>query len=161
MVEISDTVSTAFEIVGIGMIPTSARGIKCRYQPIENGQIHYTVNAVAVSTARPQFNLFEITLSCEDVWPPGFVSLTRGQAVTIYGDDSFIQLASLGQVRPSADGVGVVVYYDANMAVLPSSVGATWMRYRPVMTCLVADFSIESDEWGGLVSWSHKFKETR
>jgi hypothetical protein len=156
---ISDHNSTAFAIVGYGFIPQASRGITCKFEPIKNGAIHYDVWGVAHSTARPAFQLFQVTLTCEDVWPPGFASLQIGERVTVHGTDEFIQPSSAAQYMPSADGV--LTYYNASMQPVAKGNGDVWLRYRPLLVCLVEDFSIRNDEWGGVSSWMIRFKETR
>lgn len=156
---ISDTCSSNFEILGVGLVPKSARGIVCKYDPIENGKIHYDVWGVAHSTAREAFNMFAFTLTCEDVWPPGFAGLYKGQRVTVHGSNDWIQPSNIPQFRPSADGI--MTYYDANLQPVEKGNGDVWLRYRPRHECLIADFNFKSDEWGGTCSWMIGFKETR
>jgi hypothetical protein len=164
MVAINDRNSTAFEILGLGLLTRASRGIKCRYVPIPNGTIHYDVWGVASSTARQAFNLYSITLSCQDIWPPGFAGLSKGDQYTIYGTDDWIQPCNGGRlIRPCADGV--LTYLDSaeqNIYYTAGTVppGAEWIRYRPKFNTILEDWSIDNNEYEDS-SWSITFKETR
>lgn len=160
---------TAFAIQGVGVIPFSARGLDIEVQKIANGKIVYDVWGVAHSTARAEFDLFEVKVSCEDIWPPGFVALRKGQLLTVQLDSCFIEpLNGNGpqggnvQSRPATgDGVQLMDVNGATVTPVDGvAAGAVWQRYAPVLNVMLLDWSFKHNEHGAVTSWSLHLMET-
>jgi hypothetical protein len=150
---------TVLDMVELGVVPGSARGMKQDLKPLENGKVYVTVNGNDVNTGRPALNLFVTTVSGEDLWPPAIGGLWRGALVTLHCAVEIVQRAGTDFVRPAVDGS--IRYLDADMNDLSSSTGAAWVCFRPILRCVVLDFSTDRDEWTDKVTWSISFRETR
>ena len=155
---VTSTNSTSFELVGWGMVLAASRGITFKLNLAANGQLKKTVWGKVRTNGRALLNQFELDVSCDDNWPPGFVGLWKGTQLVVNMTDEFCQPASQPQVRPSADGN--LYWFDAQMIQLPTSAGAAWLRYRPQFNMVVDDWNQRPNEWSGETGWTLKLVET-
>lgn len=153
---------TGFQIVGVGMAPASARGLRVRVKPVENGKRHYTINGRVKSTDRPALRgLNRYTVSCQDVYPPGFLSLYEGRQVQIVALEVCQSLTDAPDLLldPLA-GTDVVYTDDEGNEVAQAQ--ATWAYYQPGAIDVVID-SIDTDhaEYDQQIGWTIEFLGTR
>ena len=144
---------TAFNLHGYGTVPGSARGLQYRYKPVRNGSNRTDMWGRAWFTGLPSLrNLFTFTISCTDIQPPGFASLSIGDDVTFDGLP-WTQRASDALFLPVAAG-STPVYTDADGEPLPDATGAAWCEWCPTASAKIDDFDAEHSEWEATVRWS-------
>lgn len=141
---------TLLVMTGPGVPPYSARGLKQSLEPIEAaGVFARTVNGQLINLSPPSesgFQKYKSTISCTDQDPPGFNGLVPGQEVTV---DCIVELGF-------ETGFGA-----AARPVVPDSSreSSAWTYYRPQLEMMVTKFSMETDEWGHVTSWTLDLEE--
>ena len=150
---------TVLDLEGWGILPGSGRGLRQSIAPVPNGALHYTVWGDLETTARESLNRFKLTITGDDVWPPAFAGLWLGQDVTVHCVSNLPQPqpATMGPIRPPVPGS--LIYLDGDMNELPTSAGAVWLNFRPILLCKVNAWNIEESEWEATATSSIEFWE--
>lgn len=151
-----------FQILDIGNMAASARGIMQDISPIPNGRVRTKMSGRSYSTARPQFEKFKTTIQFQDLWPPAIGRLRVGQVVTIHCAVLLPQRALVGStpVRPPVPDT--LVYYDEDMNPVPEGdPSAKWFNCCPILTAIVEGWNISEDEWGAVSSSDITFTEQK
>ena len=137
---------TDLVLTGIGIPDFSARGLREDLRPIDPGALRRTVNGALVDVTEPSFQKYALTITGSDQEPPAFDGTWRGQSVTV---DALSKLSYL-----TAGG-------SPGRTVVPGSsvVNGDFTVYRPRLTMLVLDWTLERDEWGAVIAWSLELEE--
>ena len=137
---------TDLVLTGIGIPDFSARGLRENLRPIEGGSLRRTVNGALVDVTESSFRKYALAITGSDQEPPAFDSTWRGQSVTV---DALTKLS-----YPTSGG-------SPGRTVVPGSsvVNGSFTVYRPRLTMLVVDWTLERDEWGAVIGWSLDLEE--
>jgi hypothetical protein len=135
-----------FQIIDVGQVAGSHRGIRQEIRPIANGRIRRKLSGRAYSTARPQFRQLQTTVYFDDMRPPAFAGLWPGDIVTIHCAVELPQPQRVGTapIRPVVPGT--LVYIDAAGNEVPQA-EASHFNFCPILTGIVEPWSITDDEW--------------
>ncbi len=130
----------------IGVTPYSARGLTQTYAPIaQAADIRRSINGTLRNRGAPQFKKYSTKITCSDVAAPSFDGVFPGDAVTVSCVFEFNYriggIATRTAVSFSERTDGVFNYY------------------RPIMYCLVTNFSQQLDEYGAVVGWELDLEE--
>lgn len=136
---------TDLVLTGLGVTPFSARGLTERLEPIGAGALRRTVNGTLVDVTDTLFRKYTLSLSAADQEPPALDGAWRGMQVVV---DAVTPLA-----HPTASSPGRAVVAGS------SYVEGSFTIYRPQLTMLIVDWTIERDEWGAVTSWSLDLEE--
>lgn len=137
-----------FEIVDVGQVAGSHRGIRQEIRPIVNGKLRRKLSGRAYSTARPQFNLFQTTIYFDDVHPPALAGLWPGQIVTIHCAARLPQALAIGEapIRPQVPGT--LIHLDAaGRQVAEGDPAAKFYNFCPILTGMVEPWAVMDAEW--------------
>lgn len=151
-----------FQILDIGNMAASARGIRQDISPLPNGRVRTKMSGRSYSTARPQFAKFKTTIQFEDLWPPAIGALRVGQIVTIDCACMLPEpfLIGTAPIRPPVPGTHV--YYDADLnPVEADDPSAKWQNCCPRLTVIVEGWNLSEDEWGAVSSSDITFTEEK
>jgi hypothetical protein len=137
-------------ITGMGVPPFSVRGVVQTLEPIDEAvDIRRTMNGTAINLSQESFLKYRSEISCEDMDTPAIDQLVVGMEVTVECVQELCYAGSLplagNNSRPAVTGSA----REANGFVF----------YRPVLTMIVFDHSVEHDEWGAVTSWSLELEE--
>lgn len=145
-----DVEGTILTISGIDFPPWSARGLKQKLEVVgESKQLQRTVDGEMDDLSTSQFRKYRSTISCTDVDVPAIDGLFPGQEVVV---DCIVELSYMEPGTPPEDEPGE----SAARPVVPGSVIVAngFVRYRPRLTMLVEDISIQRNEWQAETNWS-------
>ena len=141
------TEDTILTLVGIGLPLYSARGLTQTLVPIEqSGAPRRTINGDLVETAGVQFRKYRSSITGSDQRPPAFDGIWAGTQIEV---DCIVALA----------------YPEYGPAQRPVVTGSHFQEsgynfYRPRLQMTVIAFTLETDEWGAVVSWTLELEET-
>lgn len=158
------TDSTILKLVGMGLPPYSARGLKQTLEPIgAAAQLKRTINGDLNDVSDPLMRKYQSTISGTDQNSPAVGYCWPGTQLDVW---SIVELSVQGTIDPTTtesgtttDGsIGENVY---GRPVVPGSVrhadGFTF--FRPLLTMLVTGWNINTDEWGAVVDWTLTLEE--
>lgn len=137
---------TVLRLIGIGVQPYSARGLKQSLTHIDQAvSLKRTVNATLTDIAFVNFRKYKSTITGEDQTPPNFDNVWPGMSVTV---DCISQLSYTTGATPSR-------------AAVPGSerVEGAHTYYRPRLDMRVLAWTSEEDEYGASISWSIDLEE--
>jgi len=171
----TDTIYSSILDLGLIAIGLGAdRQIKESLQPIDTGDLRRTVNGVLVSLADPAFKKYKLSVSCDDMLPPAFGSIWRGQQLTVSPVSEIADVVAVGGTSrtlerdPVAGSIrcvdidgGTHAFTVAGRVVTLSSAATkpTRIFYRPTLTMMVSQHSVDHDEAAASVSWSLDLEE--
>lgn len=138
---------TNLRMVGIGVAPYSARGLTQTLTPIvQASQKKRTVNGVLRDISFPNFRKYASTITGADQETPNFDGKWPGLTVIV---DCITEL-----MYTTAGGT-------PGREVVPGSsrVSGNHTIYRPRITFMIANLSIQTDEYGAQTSWSLELEE--
>lgn len=136
---------TLLVLSGMGVAPYSARGLTQTLQPIaQAAQQRRTVNGALVDVSASQFQKYRSTITCTDQASPALEGVWPGAELVV---DCVAELGY--ETMTGAPAREVVASREAD--------GFTF--YRPRLTMLVTDFSVQTDEWGASVGWTLGLEE--
>lgn len=139
---------TLLELVGPGVPPYSARGLKQSLEPIgQSAQLYRTINGVLHDLSDANFRKYRSTITGDDQTPPAVDGVWPGQQITVKC------ISELCEATTSPDSLGRTavsgsVRYESNFTF-----------YRPELTMRVVAFNFETDEYGAIVSWAMELEE--
>jgi hypothetical protein len=141
--------STLLVLAPVGLPPFASRGLHQSLSPISMAKnLRRTVNGALISLAPSQLQLYSSTITCDDMDSPAFDGLWPGTEFTV---SCAVELAYLSIGSPSRPVVSGSTRTDS------SQPGFTW--YRPQLTMLCIDFSVDFDEWGARLGWRMELEE--
>lgn len=138
--------NTLLILDGIGVPLYSARGLSESFSLISQAnQLERSCNGSLIDFAPDWGKKYALTISCTDqeILPPD--SLKPGDTVTVSCVSEFHCLAA-----------------DTPASFVSGSdrIEGAFKFYRPVLNMTVIDFTMQTDEYSGAVSWSLKLEET-
>lgn len=136
---------TDLVLTGIGISPFSARGLRDNLRPIDSGDLRRDVNGALVDVTDTRFRKYLVSITGSDQEPPGFDGIWRGMPVTV---DALSKLS-----YPTGGSPGRTVVPGSSV------VNGAFTVYRPRLAMLVADWTLDRDEWGAVIGWSLDLEE--
>jgi hypothetical protein len=139
------SITTLLVLTGDGVPPYSARGLRQTLEPIaRSSALERTVNGELIDMAPPQMRKFKSTITCSDQQAPAFNGVWPGDLITV---DTVVDLGYL-----TAQSV------PAHL-VAGSFVDGAYTFYRLRLSCRVAAWSADRDEFGAVSSWKLDVEE--
>ncbi len=136
---------TDLVIVGLGIVPYSARGLTERLEPIDAGAVRRTVNGTLVDVSDTAFRKYGLSISASDQEPPALDGAWRGLQVVVDAVSRLAYATGGSPGRTIVPGSSVVV--------------GGFTTYRPRLTMLIVGWSQDRDEWQAGVGWSLDLEE--
>jgi hypothetical protein len=143
-----DNAFTVLTLTGDGVQPYATRGASQTLAPIQQAsQLARTVNGVLADLSFDTgFQKYASTLSCSDQTAPAFERSWPGLAVTVGCISELSYKTSGGSPsRPVVSG--------------SERVDGDYTFYRPLLSMRVINYSVQTDEYGAVVSWSMQLEE--
>lgn len=179
---------TNLVLSGVGVAPFSARDLTESINPIDSGALRRTINAELRDLTLAAFRKYRVSISAQDVQPPAFDGIARGQEVTVDCTSEWGKKLTLtagaGSVvinRQPVTGSGRAMYRSGSTVKTTTGVtfsqntagvwtaavnfsdgtlaGEAFVFYRPKLICLVSEFSGDSPEWQASPGWSLTLEE--
>ena len=145
---LSPNAFTLLRMIGIGVPPYSARGLKQSLAPIDQAaNLRRTVNGSLKDISFDGFQKYKSTVSVTDQRPPNFDGLWPGKTVTIDCVAELSYTPDEGQSRQRPAVPGSEHTEDAHVV------------YRPRLTMKVMGWSTDTDEYDASVGWSIDLEE--
>ena len=141
---------TVLRLVGIGVMPYSAAGLKQTLEPIaEAQQIERTINGELLNLSYDAMQKYKSTISGSDVRGPAVDGVWPGKRVTVdcIATLSFDNNGSNTFQRTPVD-YETAVWFEAGFCV-----------YRPQLEMMVMSFTLDEDEYGSVVGWRMDLEE--
>ena len=168
-----DTRASSLDLGDLGLPVGSDRQIRETLSPVEAGEFRRSVNGRLVALVDPAFRKYRISLSGSDLHPPALAGIWPGRELSVVPVSVLTQrlagATTINLERPTrADLVSVRTDTNAPVPVLSvvgrtvtlgAYTGAAWLRYRPVLECLVTSWSADEDEAAAASSWSLELEE--
>lgn len=139
---------TVLRLVGIGVQPYSARGLKQSLTHLDQAaNLKRTANGGLKDISFEAFRKFKSTITGDDQTPPNFDGVWPGMPVTV---------DCISQLSYNTTGGSPV------RTVVPGSerVEGAHTYYRPRLEMKVMAWNTEEDEYGAAISWSLDLEET-
>lgn len=142
-----DNHHTLLGLSGEGVAPYSARGITQTLDPIgQAANNRRTVNGALKDISFSSFRKYKSTISCGDQLPPAVNGVWPGRTLTVdCVSELSYKTAGGSPERPVVAG--------------SSRVDGEYTYYRPQLTMIVMDYSVQTDEYQAVVSWSMSLEE--
>lgn len=139
---------TVLELTGIGIADYSTRGATQTLEPINSAGagLYRDVNGVLRSVGSTSFQKYKSSIQCQDQRPAILDGVWPGKAVTVKCLQELSYVTSGGAparsvVSGSSRTEGSLTYY------------------RPELSMMVVNFSVQTDEYGADVSWRMDLEE--
>lgn len=143
----ADPPLTLLVISGPGMPPYAARGLKQTLDPIDAaGALARTVNGALIDLSPQQMRKYKSTISCTDLDGPALDGIWPGMVLTV---DC---VPELGYVTAGGTPERTVVEGSSRVTSL-------WTYYRPRLTMIVVNYTVDTDEYGAAVAWTLDLEE--
>lgn len=138
---------TLLRLAGVGVPPYSARGVTQTLAPIdEANDLRRAIDGSLMDLSYAPFRKFKSTISCDDMDSPAVNGAWPGQVVTV---ECVTELASaeydMNFDRPAVEG-----------SIRQSG---EFYFYRPILTMMITNYEIKTDEYGAAVGWSMELEE--
>lgn len=146
MADVPDGLETLLVISAAGLPPASARGVKQTYTETDSQQ-RRDINGTLHNLTPEAFRKFTTEISCDDLESPCMNDVYKGLEVVVDWVVEFSFVTGSGATYrrdPVPDSI-----YEKNGVTL----------YRPQMTMLVTDYSIEFDELEQATGWRMNLAE--
>jgi hypothetical protein len=139
---------TVLRMVGVGVPPYSARGLKQTIAPIDQAiNLKRTVNGALKDISFSGFRKYKTTISGTDQRPPNFDGKWPGLTVIVDCIAELSYTPDEGETRQ-------------RLAVPGSEhVEGAHTVYRPRLTVKILNFSQDHDEYGAAIGWSVDLEE--
>ncbi len=162
------------EIMGKGhaLSPFSARECTQTLTPLPQGSLRRTINGSLVSVGHKGHQKFQSTISCKDKASPAFECLWKGTLLKVGCIQSLTQTVHEGISRVQLEREPITLHlYDNHGKIWPAEKGEDrrvsfssdfpggFITYRPLLTMVVKNYHLETDEWGLTVGWSVELEE--
>ena len=150
----------------------SARGISQSLEMVSNGDMRRTVNGNLRDLTRTQNRKFESSINASDTESPAVQNLWRGQELVVECIQPFRQSVSPASAtatlirthvpstvfgRKADNSIVAVTSVVAFLATFPEPV--IMVEFRPILTMLISDISVDKDEYGAIEGWSVDLEE--
>jgi hypothetical protein len=139
---------TVLRMVGVGVPPYSARGLKQTIAPIDQAtNLKRTVNGGLVDISFNGFRKYKSTISGTDQRPPNFDGKWPGLTVIVDCIAELSYAPTMGELR--------------QRLAVPDSEHAEGAHtvYRPRLTMKIMSFSQDHDEYASAIGWSLDLEE--
>jgi hypothetical protein len=139
---------TVLRMVGVGVPPYSARGVKQSLAVIDQAsQMRRTVNGTLIDISFSGFRKYKSTISGTDQRPPNFDGKWPGLTVVV---DCIAELSYTPDEGETPQ-----------RTVVPGSdtTEGAHVTYRPRLTMKIVALSIDEDEYGASIAWSMDLEE--
>lgn len=141
---------TELIISGDGMPPTAVRGISETLEPINN----------------PQFDKYQLTISCSDKNAPAFDKLrvgnwrrtVNGGLVDLSGNGSVVTIGCMSELAYLTAG-SPTPQPERNAVSGSSRTDGDYTFYRPELIMGLISKSQDTNEYGAVVNWQAVFEE--
>jgi hypothetical protein len=143
-----DNAFTLLALTGIGVSPYSARGLQQTLAPIAQATAQRrTVNGALKDLSFEGFRRYQSQITGNDRLPPVCDGLWPGRLVTVdcVAELSFVNAEGVVPQRTPVDGSERV------------EAGLTF--YRPRLNMMVVSLTMQTDEYGAVVSWTLSLEE--
>lgn len=170
---------TLLQIDRIDFPAFSARGCHQTLQPLKSGELRRTVNGELCYLGHQIHHKYVSIIRCSDQFVPPFENFWRGEEITISclqrlcqkivgdGETKTFNLERPGvpgSERVAAeDGQEILLYRTKEQSVIfaapPEKGKIMFVSYRPFLKMRVTSFHLETDEWGGKISWRLNLEE--
>lgn len=143
---------TVLTLDGMGIVPYSTRGAVQTLDYYEGAaaNIYTDVNGVTRVAGGTQFQKYKSNISCSDQRPIAADGVWPGKIVTVGCIAELAYRTSEGPPsRTPVEGSEVV------------DTGSDYTIYRPLLTMMVMNLSIQKNEWGAEVGWSMDLLEVQ
>lgn len=138
---------TELVLTGMGVPPYSARGLSQTLEPIEmSHHIERTINGRALDLSYEPMRKYKSTITGSDQRPPAFDAVWPGTILVV---DCIAELTVLGGPPFGREPV--------DYETVKQEQG--FSTYRPRLTMMVINFSMDEDEWAAGVTWSLELEE--
>jgi hypothetical protein len=150
MAVITDLDIISVDIVGPGVNPYSARGLRGTLAPIAmasgDDKMARTVNGSLVDLSAPQMRKYRLEVAGEDQAPPALDGLWVGMLcnVNCHVELAYWTTGGSPERTPVAGSIRVEGFYT---------------YYRPAFAMRVVEWQTEREEWAANVSWSLTLEE--
>jgi hypothetical protein len=139
---------TVLRMVGVGVPPYSARGVRQTIAPIDQAaNLRRTVNGGLIDISFSGFRKYKTTISCSDQRPPNFDGSWPGKIVTIDCVAELSYTPDEGQTRQRPAVPGSERTEGAHNV------------YRPRLECRIINFQQDHDEYDAAVGWTMDCEE--
>lgn len=146
--QVSRTDPTVLKLVGVGVPPYSARGLSQTLEPIDASiHIERTINGELINLGYDPMRKYKSEISGSDQRPPAVDGIWPGHIVTV---DCIV---TISHPEYGAFGREPVDYDDS----LINEAG--YVTYRPRLTMMVMNFSVDEDEYGAQIGWKLSLEE--
>ncbi len=157
-----------------GLPPQSARNCKQELSHISNGEFKKTINGNLVFLSGNERHRYKSSIVCKDINSPLADSFWIGSQVLIGCIQNLWQLIDPGKTRISlmrpavsnsiyvVNNIGEKIKFkqkDNDVELYRPYENNVFVCFRPWMTMLVTDFSLEADEWGTNNGWNLQTEE--
>lgn len=139
--------STILALTGMGIPPYSSRGLTQTLNPIPaSANLRRNVNGILKDISASQFQKYNSTITGNDADPPAIEGQWAGMTVVV---DCIPELAYL-------------TFSDLpSRTIVPGSLreDGDYTFYRPRLTMMIVNFSIQKDEFGARTGWTLELEE--
>lgn len=165
----------SLEIIGRGngLAPFSARGCTQTLAPLsQDGVLRRTINGILVSVGSSSHRKFQSTISCKDKAPPAFNGVWKGTLLKVGCIQSLTQMvpSNTQKVQLEREAISVHLHEPSGRVwpvekgqerwvVLPPQFPGGFLTYHPLLTMMVKNYFLETDEWGASVGWMLELEE--
>jgi len=162
------------EMIGKGnsLPPFSARECIQTLTPLSQGTLRRTINGTLVCVGNGGHRKFQSTISCKDKIPPAFGGLWKGTLLKVGCIQSLTESVPKGveRIQLEREPVSLDLYegsgkswpvkgIETQWVSIPSRFPGGFVTYRPLLTMIVKDYRLETDEWGLSVGWALELLE--
>ncbi len=157
---------------GNSLPPFSARECIQTLTPLPQGTLRRTINGVLVHIGNKGHRKFQSTISCKDKASPALDGIWKGDLVKVGCIQSLIQTVAEGRGRIQLEREAVsLALYDGKGKIwrvekeedrwisFSSEFPGGFIGYRPLLTMVVKNYHLETDEWNLSVGWSLELEE--
>lgn len=162
------------EIIGKGNVipPFSARECTQTLSPIPQGILRRTVNGELVCVNGGGPKKFYSVIRCKDKASPAFDGLWKGLILKVGCIQPMTQMVSPESVSIQLERVGFDIHlFDFGGILWPATLNPNrwisippdfpggFITYKPILTMMVKNYGLETDEWGLSVGWTLELEE--
>jgi len=149
--------------------PFSARGCIQTLEPIQQGELHRTVNGDLILVGGYKETKYKSKITCKDKQGIALGGIVVGAKVRIGSIQRLVESVSAEDQKISLKYPYVPdsLYFmtenqtmiKMNSTTLPKNHGAGYVSYRPEIDMRITAYKLETDEWGMTVGWEVELEE--
>jgi hypothetical protein len=146
--QVSAADDTILVLAGMGVAPWSARGLDEQLEPIEAaGRLRRTINANLRSVGNSAFRKYRVSIRATDLDEPAVGGIWIGKELTV---------SCVSRLKYP---VGGTAERTAVAGSTITDVENGFVSYRPVLTMLVAGWSMTTNEYEATKAWQLDLEE--